>query len=78
LRPQVQHRAAITDEVKLGGLMRCIDEYDGWPTIRAALLLLALTMTEARGGSVHEAVGDHLPEIDMEDSGRANEDAPAV
>jgi integrase len=45
LRPQVQHRAAITDEVKLGGLMRCIDEYDGWPTIKAALLFLALTMT---------------------------------
>jgi integrase len=45
LRPQVQHRAAITDEVKLGGLMRCIDEYDGWPTIKAALLFLALTIT---------------------------------
>lgn len=45
LRPHVQHRAAITDEAKLGGLMRCIDEYDGWPTLRAALLLLALTMT---------------------------------
>ena len=41
----MQHRAAITDEAKLGGLMRGIDEYDGWPTIRAALLLLALTMT---------------------------------
>jgi integrase len=45
LRPQVQHRAAIIDEVKLGGLMRCIDEYDGWPTIKAALLFLALTIT---------------------------------
>jgi integrase len=45
LRPQVQHRAAITDELKLGGLMRCIDEYDGWPTIKAALLFLALTIT---------------------------------
>ena len=45
LRPRVQHRAAITDEAKLGGLMRGIDEYDGWPTLRAALLLLALTMT---------------------------------
>jgi integrase len=45
LRPNVQHRAAITDEAKLGALMVNIDEYDGWPTLRAALLLLALTMT---------------------------------
>ncbi|WP_347264459.1 integrase arm-type DNA-binding domain-containing protein [Nitrobacter sp.] len=45
LRPNVQHRAAITDEAKLGALMANIDEYDGWPTLRAALLLLALTMT---------------------------------
>ncbi|MGO9134105.1 MAG: tyrosine-type recombinase/integrase [Methylovirgula sp.] len=41
----VNHRAAITDERELGRLMVAIDEYDGWPTIRAALLLLALTMT---------------------------------
>jgi integrase len=45
LPPIVEHRAAITDEVKLGGLMRAIDEYDGWVTLRAALLFLALTMT---------------------------------
>lgn len=45
LAPQVQHRAAIVDEKQLGALMRSIDEYDGWPTIRAALHLLALTMT---------------------------------
>jgi integrase len=45
LRPDVQHRAAITDEAKLGALMVNIDEYDGWPTLRAALQLLALTMT---------------------------------
>jgi hypothetical protein len=43
--PLVTHRAAITDEVKLGALMSAIDDYDGWPTIRAALLLTALTMT---------------------------------
>jgi integrase len=42
--PVVEHRAAIIDEVKLGELLCSIDEYDGWPTIRAALLLLALTM----------------------------------
>jgi integrase len=42
--PLVTHRAAITDERKLGGLMLAIDEYDGWPTLRAAMLFLALTM----------------------------------
>lgn len=45
LRPIVNHRAAITDERELGSLMLAIDEFDGWPTIRAALQLLALTMT---------------------------------
>lgn len=44
LKVEVKHRAAITDERKLGALMLSIDEYDGWPTLRAALLLLALTM----------------------------------
>ncbi len=45
LAPQVQHRPAIIDERELGVLMRAIDEYDGWPTLRAALQLTALTMT---------------------------------
>ena len=45
LKPNVQHRPAITDEVQLGALMVSIDEFDGWPTIRSALQLLALTMT---------------------------------
>lgn len=45
LKPNVKHRAAITDEQQLGALMVSIDEYDGWPTLRAALLLVALTMT---------------------------------
>jgi integrase len=45
LPPKVQHRPAFVDEKKLGALMCAIDEYDGWPTIRAALQLLALTMT---------------------------------
>src|ERR1700683_1757059 len=43
--PIVQHRAAVTDERELGALMASIDEYDGWPTVRAALQLIALTMT---------------------------------
>ena len=45
LTPQVQHRAAIRDELQLGALMVSIDEYDGWPTVRAALQIIALTMT---------------------------------
>ena len=45
LRPIVTHRPAITDERALGALMLSIDEYDGWPTVRAALQVLALTMT---------------------------------
>ena len=44
LRPNVQHRPAITDEKKLGALMVSMDEYDGWPTLKAALQLIALTM----------------------------------
>jgi len=43
--PLVQHRAAIIDERELGALMVSIDEYDGWPTVRASLQLIALTMT---------------------------------
>jgi integrase len=42
--PKIQHRPAITDERELGALMSSIDEYDGWPTVRAALQLTALTM----------------------------------
>lgn len=45
LKPEVQHRPAITGERELGALMLSVDQYDGWPTLRAALLLLALTMT---------------------------------
>ncbi len=45
LKPNVKHRAAITDERQLGALMTAIDDYDGWPTLRAALLILAYTMT---------------------------------
>lgn len=33
-RPKVVHRAALTDPVALGGLLRAIDEYDGWPMER--------------------------------------------
>jgi integrase len=50
LAPVVHHRPAITDEKQLGALMASIDEYDGWPTLKSALLYLALTM--ARPGEV--------------------------
>ena len=50
LAPVVHHRPAITDEGQLGALMASIDEYDGWPTLKSALLFLALTM--ARPGEV--------------------------
>jgi integrase len=61
LAPNVQHRAALTDEKQLGSLMTAIDEYDGWPTLRAALQLLALTMT--RPGDVR---GMRRSEIDFD------------
>jgi integrase len=48
--PKVQHRAAVVDEKQLGALMRSIDEYDGWPTLAAALKFIALTF--ARPGEV--------------------------
>ena len=51
--PTVRHRAAITDEKQFGGLLRAIDEFDGWPTIKAALLFTALTF--ARPGEVRGA-----------------------
>ncbi len=61
LPPKVQHRAAIIDERRLGELMCSIDEYDGWPTIRAALQLIALTMT--RPGDIR---GMRRSELDLE------------
>jgi integrase len=43
--PTVTHRPAIVDERQLGALMVSIDEYTGWPTLKAAMQLTALTMT---------------------------------
>lgn len=61
LKVRVKHRAAIIDELQLGALMKSIDEYDGWPTLRAALQLIALTMTrpgELRGMKRNEIFFD--------------------
>jgi integrase len=54
LRPNVQPRAAITDEKKFGALLCAIDQFDGWPTIAAAMQFLALTC--ARPGEVRYAL----------------------
>lgn len=52
--PIVAGRAAILDERKFGALLCAIDEYDGWPTLSAALRFLALTCV--RPGEVRGAV----------------------
>ena len=63
LAPKVQHRAAIIDERELGGLLRAIDGFEGWPTLRAALQFLALTF--ARPGEVRGAT---RREFDLENA----------
>jgi integrase len=40
--PKPQHRAAITDPVAFGGLLRAIEGFQGQPTTKAALQLMAL------------------------------------
>ncbi|QCI64576.1 tyrosine-type recombinase/integrase [Phreatobacter stygius] len=40
--PTVKHRAAITDPLALGALLRAIDGFDGQPATRAALRLMPL------------------------------------
>ncbi|MEP9368209.1 integrase arm-type DNA-binding domain-containing protein [Xanthobacter sp. VNH20] len=62
-RPKVTHRAALIEPQALGGLMRVIDEYDGWPTLRSALLFTALTF--CRPGEVR---GARWAEFDFETS----------
>lgn len=58
LSPKVAGRAAITDEGRLGALLTAIDDYDGWPTISAALKLLMLTCV--RPGEVRRATRDEF------------------
>lgn len=43
--PEVTHRAAITDPVALGGLLRAVEGFEGQPTTLAALRLLPLVFT---------------------------------
>jgi integrase len=42
IAPQVSHRAAILDPAKLGGLLRAIEGFEGQPTTKAALQLMAI------------------------------------
>ncbi|MGO4642071.1 tyrosine-type recombinase/integrase [Mesorhizobium sp. 2RAF45] len=56
--PKVNGRAAIIDQRKFGQLLMTIDEYDGWPTIKAALQVLALTCV--RPGEVRGAMRDEF------------------
>lgn len=53
MAPKVESHAAIVNEKRLGWLLNEIDNYDGWPTLRAAMLLTALTA--ARPGEVRFA-----------------------
>ena len=61
LPPKTVGRAAIMDEKEFGKLLQAIDDYDGWPTITAALKFLILTCV--RPGEVRGAVRD---EFDLE------------
>ena len=51
---QITGRPAITDEKKFGALICTVDDYDGWPTIKAAIQFLILTCV--RPGEVRGAV----------------------
>ncbi len=54
LRPVlVKHHAAITDPLKVGGLLRAFDDYQGMPTTRAALKLAPLVFL--RPGELRQA-----------------------
>lgn len=61
--PKVQHRAAITDPVAFGGLLRAIDGFLGQPTTKSALQLMALLA--CRPGELRHAT---WPEFDLDRS----------
>lgn len=56
--PIASHRAAITDEKQLGALMCAIKECEAWPTLKAAVTFLALTMM--RPGEVRHMRRDEV------------------
>jgi len=63
ISPTVTPRAAITDPRALGGLLRAIDAFDGQPTTRSALKMMALLFP--RPGELRAAEWD---EFDFESS----------
>ena len=77
-RPNVQHRAAITDETELGALWAAIESYDGWPTLKAALQLTMLTM--CRPGEVRHMKRSEItwPSATWHIPAERDEDAPAA
>lgn len=58
LAPKRTGRAAITDEKELGKLLNALDEYTGWPTVKAALQFQILTCV--RPGEVRGAKRDEV------------------
>ncbi len=58
IRPTVTSRAAITDPQALGGLLRTIDGFEGQPTTRIALRLLAILAQ--RPGELRHATWDEF------------------
>ncbi len=57
--PVVKGRPALTDEKEFGRLLCALDEYDGWPTISAAMKFQILTCVrpgEVRGATRSEIV----------------------
>lgn len=61
MAPVVKHRAAITDPVAFGGLLRAIEGYTGQPVTKAALKLMALLFQ--RPGELRQA---EWSEFDLE------------
>ncbi len=59
--PKAKGRPAITDEKQLGAFLRSLDEFTGWPTLKAGLKFQILTMV--RPG---EARGAMRAELDMD------------
>ncbi len=51
--PRVKHRPALTNAIEFGGLLRAIDDFNGQPTTKAALQLLAIVFT--RPGELRNA-----------------------
>lgn len=59
--PKEKHHASITDPVRIGGLLRALDDYHGWAVTKAALRLAPLVFV--RPGELRQA---EWAEIDFE------------